>query len=193
MQYRAFFVAFTLLLASVAASVSAEPKLPANIVRSFDKAALNTPLKAKAPDYYYDERAIISPDGKYVARFTSGEGEEGFLTVYRRAGKKNVWAKRYAVSHRFEEVDTCMWVPKQPHHLLIGTWGDSQRSYLALWTGTGQTRYLKRGIQEFNRVDGYNVYGTSPDGRVLYYEHYIYNISGKDEGRDLVQTLTLPK
>ena len=190
MKIRASCLALALLLASAALS-SALPKLPKHLVRAVDKTGANTPLQEKAPDYFSWQTALVSPDGKFVARFTTGEGEQGFLTVYRRAGKQNVWAKRYAVSRTFEEVESCLWVPNQRHRLLVGTYGDSQVSYLALWMGANQTHYLRRGLK--NKADGLNIWGTSPDGRVLYYEHYGEGTADPNYRRDTVLKMTLPK
>ena len=188
---RSFPFAFALLGSVAVAAIAAEPKLPKSIVRSFDKTSATTRLQAKAPDYFSWQKALVSPDRKYVARFTYGEGEEGFLTVYRRAGKKNVWAKRYAVSRQFKEVESCLWLRGYQHHLLVATSGDVQVSYIASWTGADKTQFLKKG--HGTGVEGFNIYGTSPDGHILYYEHFGPNSPDSKYNRDTVQTMRLPK
>ena len=186
---RAFSVTLTLLFANVIASAAAEPKLPKNIVRSFDKSSPGTELKAKAPDYIYGEVVRVSPDGKYVARLVRQEGEYGGLTVYRRVGKKNIFSKRYAVSRFFDDVGGCIWVPHHQHRLVVTNGGDG-RGGIALWNGPNKTRFLKR--NSFDVGDGYNAYGTSLDGRVLYYEHFGPGTRDPDGNRYLVLTLRLP-
>ncbi len=194
MKFRSISLACALLITSAVAGLAAGPKLPKNIVPSYDKTALNTPLQVKAPDYYSDERALVSPDGKYVARFTGGEGEYGYLTVYRRAGKKNVWAKRYAVSRKFDDVTSCIWVPKRAHCLIVSAGYENEASIgIAMWDGPGKMRVLKRLKVKFNVPDNYAIYGTSPDGRVLYYEHYGTGTPDPDYKRDTVQKLILPR
>ena len=192
---RSFVVAFALLGSLAVAAVAVEPKLPKNIVRSFDKASEpHQDLKAKAPGWFHWEVVRVSPDKKYVVRLTVTDGEYANVVVYRRIGKKNVWAKRYAVSRNFEDVMSCVWAPKHAHRLIVSAGYENEAGIgIALWDGPSKMRVLKRLKIKFNVTDNYEIHGTSADGHILYYAHFSSDVANPKNDYDIMQTLILPK
>lgn len=190
---RFYLFAFALLGSLAVAAVAGEPKLPKNIVRSFDKSSEpSQKLKYQAPDYLFNQVVRVSPDGKYVARLGTTDAEVGILTVYRRAGKKNVFTKSYKVSQEFGNVNSGIWVPKVGHHLVVTMGGaDYGSGGIALWTNSHKTRFLRRAKSEV--AEGFSAWGVSSDGRILYYEHFGLNSPDPKYKRDTVQTMRLTK
>ena len=195
MKFRVHSAAFALIIASAVACLAAGPQLPKNIVRGFDKSSKpQTPLKAKAPDWYHWQVVRVSPDGKYAARLTVTDGEYANVVVYRRINQRNIWAKRYSVSRNFEDVTDCIWAPKHAHRLVVSAGYENEAGIgIALWDGPGKMRVLKRLKVKFNFTDNYGIYGTSPDGRILYYEHLSDDVANPKNEFDVMRTLTLPK
>ena len=186
------FILALLLCGNTFASAFAAPKLPKNIVLAFNKTSPGRKLQVKATDYYFKEIVRVSPDGKYVARLVVGDGEVGYITVYRRVGAHNVFTKRYTVSQTFENVNSGIWLPRFPHRLVVTMGGaDYGAGGIVFWTGSRKARFLRRAKDE--NSEGFNALGVSRDGRILYYEHFGKNSPDPYFKRNVLLKMRLPK
>lgn len=112
---------------------------------------------------------IVSPDHLYAARLTGGDAVPSFLSIYRVSGRH-----RQLVRPRIVDADSFIWVPHHPHLLAVaaghGT-DDSPAAQLSLWSGGQRLRELI--LVKDRELEGFEVDGATPDGKVLVYDHFI--------------------
>ncbi|MCW3058653.1 MAG: hypothetical protein JWQ02_474 [Capsulimonas sp.] len=170
----AALIIFSSCIAPAATSKHSHKSHPASTT-IFDKTFCSNRLTPHEPDHIYADYRRVSPDGKYVARVTLGDGEVGYATVYRNTAGAHPWAHAKKVSREFDDIRNCAWLPGRPHSFVVATGGaDYGAGYLALWTGKGQTRFLQRARVEDG--EGYSIQSISSNGHTLVYQH-----SGSDQ------------
>jgi hypothetical protein len=102
-----------------------------------------------------------SPDGRYVARARVGLGESISLSIiHRRSGRRLA---------RAFDVSGLLWLPRNPHRLVVATCGVYGRASLRLWEGGTRWRSLHR--VRYPADECFGLYGATRDGRWIIYSH----------------------
>jgi hypothetical protein len=188
---RVLFLIGGLLCLPVSAPAGSAPRGAAGQV--FDKASPSIRLPGGPPGSPDFAQSRPSPDGKYVARLVVGEGEVGYLAVYHKGTGGWRLLQKGRVSRLFEDVGGCAWVPHHDHWLLVSAGGaDYGEGLLALWTGEGAARILRR-AKTPDANEGFNVRSVSADGRTVVYEHFGENSPDPGYRRNTRLRLTLPR
>lgn len=130
-------------------------------------------------DYY-------SSDHKYIARFYNGYLDKNhiyknpycnvkILKVIKVVKHNFILHKLIINGNKLSCIEKCVWIPGQPHTLVIGTSSMySSRAMILLWNGMKKIYYLKYG--EIDSVESYDLIGASSNG-IIYYHHINYNIN----------------
>ncbi len=176
----------TLLILAVLGSTTvawSKVKAPSSaLIPAFDNSSAGIKGSNKAPEYINYEVHRVSPDGKYMARLISGEGEVARLQVYRYVKTKTKipsFRAKDLVSKTYDEADGVAWVPKHGHWLVISAGNDVVPPRITLWMGNSK-RVLKRGCKSSpNLQERFDLRSVSADGRFIIYDHSIYDIRGK--------------
>lgn len=152
--------------------------LKARWILPFDRTSKSSVVRPVAPDYIAYIIRRPSPDGKYVAELSVGDGEVGYITVYRRPGRSKT-RRHAAVSQVFANVDSAVWVPRHEHWLAVSTGGAGYGDgMIVLWTGERRTRMLRRARNP--EGEGFRISKVSIDGRILIYQHFGENSPDPD-------------
>jgi hypothetical protein len=110
-----------------------------------------------------------SPDGQYVAQIVEGDAEADELLI----GRAKLRRMHSLVKSPLEDVsnvNSCIWVPGQPHTLAFGSGGEDYGVGLfALWLGPHHRMVLQHA--NFAIGDGFSVCGATTDGKTIIYEH----------------------
>lgn len=185
------------LLVCLGEPIRSDARKPdSKLIAAFDKSAKGMPLRYGPPDYAYDQILRPSPDGRYVARLVTSDGEVGYLTVYPNQPGRQHFLKHDAVSRQFADTNGCVWVPGHGHWLIVSTGGaDYGEGMIALWTGSKHTRMLRRA--KSSDGEGFNVRGVTVDGHTLIYaliyEHFGENSPDPDYKRQGHLRMLLPR
>ncbi len=112
-----------------------------------------------------EEGSHWSPDRKYVAVVTTGETEEGWLSVYQVSpGSRRI--QKIAGLNRIEDFDSGIWLPNQPHTLVYAASGANGNAPPSLWKG-GTHVYPLFPVHSDDLL--FKIDGLSSDDRTLMY------------------------
>jgi hypothetical protein len=113
----------------------------------------------------------LSPDGKFVLRFTPGDASRGdSFVIYEKRG--NSKGKKVLSTPETGVASGFAWVPHRSHTLVFDMAWD-KKPYIGLWNG-GKVRVLMTGsLPDKVDPDGEWLWliGVSKDGRTLIYGH----------------------
>ena len=151
------------------------------LIPAFDQSSAGIKGPDKAPEYINYEVHHVSPDGKYIVRLISGEGEVARLQVYRYVKTKTpTFRAKDVVSKTYDEAEGVAWVPKHGHWLVISAGNDVAPPQITLWTGKSKRvlrRELKHEISSPYGEEMFNLRSVSANGRFIIYDRSLYGIA----------------
>ncbi len=183
MKTQTFILPLLILWAGASSATSRQvtPKL----IPAFDQASKGINYGANPRNHIYAEVRRVSPDGKYIVRLMSGDGEVARLQVYRYVKTKTktpTFRSKDVVSKTYVEADGVAWVPKHGHWLVISSGGGEAVPQITLWTGKSKRvlrRELKHEIRSPYESEMFDVRSVSADGRFIIYDRSLYGINGE--------------
>lgn len=174
---------FLVVLASTTVAWSKAKAPSSALIPAFDKSSAGIKGPNKAPEYINYEVHRVSPDGKYVVRLISGEGEVARLQVYRYIKTKTPsFRAKDLVSKTYDEAEGIAWVPKHGHWLVISSGNDVAPPRITLWMGNSKRvlkRELKHEISSPYVSEMFDLRSVSVDGRFIIYDRSLYGMNGE--------------
>ena len=164
-----------LLVLGIGAIEATPRQITPKLIPAFDKSSKGMRYSANPRNHIYWEVRRVSPDQKFVACITVGDGEVGFLRVYKYDNKTKKPLVAQPVTRFFSDAQGCVWVPKHGHWLVVSVGGYDdvelpERGKIMLWSGNKGFRLLRQAKNA--AMEGFDVRGVSSSGRYIIYEHY---------------------
>jgi hypothetical protein len=106
-----------------------------------------------------ERRSYPSPDGRYVARLTHGDGNTWRLAITGVGGRSPLV--------EVDDVQALVWIPGHRHRLVVASCGIYGTAQLGLWQGGSRWRSLHR-VRDPGQ-ECFTLYWVTRDGRSIVY------------------------